>query len=61
MKDKFEKILETHLKELEDARNVQTKADALTLLREHLQNMNMFVEYEMKIANLVNFKKEKEI
>jgi hypothetical protein len=44
----FKKILNTYLKELEEARNVQTRADALLSLRELLQDMNMYMDYEHK-------------
>jgi hypothetical protein len=41
-------ILERELEELEKARNVQSKADALIVLKEHLTILLMMKEYVKK-------------
>jgi hypothetical protein len=53
MYEKFEEILAVYLEDLEEARNVSNKADALIVLKEHLINMNMYADYIKKTTDQV--------
>jgi hypothetical protein len=49
---KFEDILEVYLKDLEEARNVQTRADALVTIGEHLRSMNLYAQYKSTVKRI---------
>jgi hypothetical protein len=55
----FKDILNTYLKELREARNVNTRGEALLSLRELLQDMNMYLDYEHKDLAIKQYLEDK--
>jgi hypothetical protein len=56
----MDNILNTYLKDLEEARSPQIRIDALVLLKELVVIMNMYKEYEYKSTTLENEKTKSE-
>ena len=52
LNERIHKILENTVTELEEARNVSSKADATVMLNQMLQAANMYAEFQARLNGL---------
>ena len=58
LNERIHKVLDGILGELEEARNVSAKADAVVMFNQFLQGSNMYVDYQRKVQEFNKGKKD---